>query len=57
VTCRTWPAISASDALVQAALQRQGVAVEARPWNGAEQDFADFNAVVLRSNWDYHHTL
>ncbi|MET0484523.1 MAG: hypothetical protein ABW216_02410, partial [Candidatus Rokuibacteriota bacterium] len=43
--------------MVQAALERQGVAVEARPWNGAEQDFVDFDAVVLRSNWDYHHTL
>ena len=43
--------------MVQAALERQGVAVEARPLNGAEQDFVDFDAVVLRSNWDYHHTL
>jgi glutathione synthase/RimK-type ligase-like ATP-grasp enzyme len=47
--------VSASDALVRAALERRGVAVAARAWNGAVQDFGDFDAVVLRSNWDYHH--
>jgi glutathione synthase/RimK-type ligase-like ATP-grasp enzyme len=57
VTCTTWPAVSASDALVQAALERRGVTVVARAWNGAEQRFDDFDAVVLRSNWDYHHTI
>ena len=49
--------MSASDALVQAALERRGVAVQARPWNGADQHFDEFDAVVLRSNWDYHHTV
>jgi hypothetical protein len=29
------------------------VAVEARPWNGPVQDFERFDAVILRSNWDY----
>jgi len=33
------------------------VAVEARPWNGAGQDFERFDAVILRSNWDYHHAI
>ena len=27
------------------------------PWNGPDQRFADFDAVVFRSNWDYHHSL
>jgi glutathione synthase/RimK-type ligase-like ATP-grasp enzyme len=57
VTCTTWPEISASDALVRDALARRGVAVAARPWNGAVQDFDRFDAVILRSNWDYHHTI
>ena len=55
VTCVTWPEIAVSDALVADALGRRGVAVEARPWNGPLQDFDQFDAVVLRSNWDYHH--
>jgi glutathione synthase/RimK-type ligase-like ATP-grasp enzyme len=56
-TCTTWPDICASDALVAAALGRRGVAVEPRPWNGPRQDFAGFDAVILRSNWDYHHAV
>ena len=40
-----------------AALERRGVAVDGLPWNGADQGFAEFDAVVLRSNWDYHHTI
>ena len=31
--------------------------VSARPWNGADQRFAEFDAVILRSNWDYHHAV
>ena len=27
------------------------------PWNGDDQRFGDFDAVVFRSNWDYHHSL
>ena len=57
VTCATWPQISDSDVLVQAALARRQVAVEARPWNGPQQDFDRFDAVILRSNWDYHHAI
>ena len=57
VTCMTWAGIAESDALVVDALGRHGVAVEARPWNGVLQDFDQFDAVVLRSNWDYHHAV
>jgi len=57
VTCTTWPEVSASDALVRDALTSRGVSVEARAWNGPVQDFARFDAVVLRSSWDYHHAI
>jgi glutathione synthase/RimK-type ligase-like ATP-grasp enzyme len=57
VTCTTWPEISASDALVRAALAERGVAVEARAWNGPIQDLDGFDIVLLRSNWDYHHAI
>ena len=51
VTCRTWPDISDSDALVQAASSSAGVSPSAAcPWNGADQRFDDFDAVILRLN-------
>ena len=54
VTCRTWPEISESDRLVQRALEARGAIVEARAWNDAGADWDGFDAIVLRSNWDYH---
>lgn len=36
------------------ALERRGVIVEVRAWNDPAATFEDFDAVVLRSNWDYH---
>lgn len=57
VTCRRWPEISASDRLYAEALCRYGVVVQAAPWNGPRAPFTSATAVVLRSNWDYHHEL
>ena len=54
VTCRTWPEISESDRLVQRALEARGAAVEARAWNAPDAIWEGFDAIVLRSNWDYH---
>jgi glutathione synthase/RimK-type ligase-like ATP-grasp enzyme len=54
VTCLLWPDISESDGLVARALERGGARVEARAWNERAADFGGFDAVVLRSNWDYH---
>jgi len=54
VTCRRWPEISESDQVAQRALERRGAVVEARAWNVPGADFRTFDAVVLRSNWEYH---
>lgn len=54
VTCWTWPQVSESDRLVQQALEARGATVEARAWNAPEADWDGFDAIVLRSNWDYH---
>ena len=54
VTCRRWPEISESDRLVAQALEERGAHVEGRAWNEPPADFEGFDAVVLRSNWDYH---
>jgi glutathione synthase/RimK-type ligase-like ATP-grasp enzyme len=54
VTCQTWPEISASDELVKRALEARGAMVEGRAWNAPGADWGGFDAIVLRSNWDYH---
>ena len=54
VTCRRWPEISESDRLVARALEERGARVEGRAWNEPAADFEGFDAVVLRSSWDYH---
>jgi glutathione synthase/RimK-type ligase-like ATP-grasp enzyme len=55
VTCLAWPDISVSDAFVARALEARGASVTGLPWNGAGARFDGFDAVVLRSSWDYHH--
>lgn len=54
VTCRHWPEISESDRLAQRALEARGATVQARAWNDPGAEWHGFDAVVLRSNWDYH---
>jgi glutathione synthase/RimK-type ligase-like ATP-grasp enzyme len=54
VTCRAWPALSASDHCLAAALQARGRRVEVAPWNGPFEPFAGAEAVVVRASWDYH---
>lgn len=54
VTCRRWPEISESDRLAQRALEARGATVLARAWNDPGADWGGLDAVVLRSNWDYH---
>lgn len=56
-TCNALPGLTESDALVAAAIEAQGVKVEAAPWNGPQAVFAEAGLVVVRSTWDYadHH--
>jgi glutathione synthase/RimK-type ligase-like ATP-grasp enzyme len=42
---------------VRTALEHRGVAVAGLPWNGDDQRFGDFDAVIFRSDWDYHHRI
>ena len=55
VTCATWPGVSESDGFVARALERHGATVTPLAWNDAAARFDGFDAVVFRSNWDYHH--
>jgi glutathione synthase/RimK-type ligase-like ATP-grasp enzyme len=50
------PAITADDALAFDAFhKRTGIAVEAIPWNTPDVDWSRFQAIIIRSTWDYHH--
>src|SRR5437016_3889135 len=59
-TCVTWPDLAAGDAPLARALREQhGAEVMAARWNAPEDQtiFAGADAVVLRSNWDYHYAI
>lgn len=48
------PDLQADDELLAAALRRRGATAEAAVWNDPKTDWRAFDAVVLRSTWDYH---
>lgn len=52
-TCRNMPEISHDDQLLAAELRRQGHHVEGIPWDHADVAWGHFDAVLLRSCWDY----
>lgn len=52
-TCRKFPELTPSDALLAEALTRRGARVIAAPWNGDFGPFADADLTVVRSTWDY----
>ena len=47
------PGITADDAPAAAVLGRAGVAVTPAVWDDPAVDWAAFDAVVIRSTWDY----
>lgn len=53
-TCRSKPALTSSDALLAAELERAGASVVAMPWDAVTPARADTGVVCLRSTWDYH---
>ena len=53
-TCRTKPALTASDARLAAELERLGAETAARPWDAIPPGGEPGAIVCLRSTWDYH---
>ena len=54
-TADTHPLLTPDDLLVAEALRADGVHVEPAIWSEPTVRWADFDAVVVRSTWDYHH--
>jgi glutathione synthase/RimK-type ligase-like ATP-grasp enzyme len=53
-TCAAKPGLTEDDALAGDALGARGAEVEAVPWDDRRADWASFDAVVVRSTWDYY---
>jgi glutathione synthase/RimK-type ligase-like ATP-grasp enzyme len=54
ITYAAHPALTPDDAHAARALEGRGVRVDAVPWDAAPLDPAAYDALVLRSCWDYH---
>lgn len=52
-TCSTLPAWERDDAPLHAALRERGVTLEQPVWDHPEVDWASFDAVLIRTTWDY----
>ncbi len=52
-TCRDYADLDPDDRLLIAPLAARGIAVEPAVWNDPSVDWGAFDAVVLRSTWDY----
>lgn len=56
----TWsglPQLSVDDGLLRAELERRGVHVTATAWDDPAAEWDRFDAIVLRSTWDYHRRI
>jgi glutathione synthase/RimK-type ligase-like ATP-grasp enzyme len=54
VTCRQLPHLIAGDRLLQDELRRRGVTTVTAIWDDAGVEWDAFDAIVIRSPWDYH---
>jgi hypothetical protein len=54
VSCADYPDLPADDQLLSAALLQQGVGAAAAVWNDPQVAWREYDAIVLRSCWDYH---
>jgi glutathione synthase/RimK-type ligase-like ATP-grasp enzyme len=48
------PELSDDDRLVAEVLRRRGISVSPIVWDAADVDWVRFDAVIIRSPWDYH---
>ena len=56
-TYRDLPHLNEDDRLLQSALGALGIEAAPAVWDSAEERWADYRAVLVRSCWDYHRRL
>lgn len=54
-TCRDEPQLFRDEAPFVEALQRRSVVADACIWDDTAVDWGEYDAVVIRNTWDYHH--
>ena len=54
VTNEAWPSLTTDDQLLADHLRNKGILVTASIWNDKDIDWSLFDAIVIRSTWDYH---
>jgi glutathione synthase/RimK-type ligase-like ATP-grasp enzyme len=54
VTCDALPDLTADDRLAMTEIARRGHDVRALVWSNPDVDWAMWDALILRSTWDYH---
>ena len=55
VTSAAHSDLTPDDQLAVAELKKRGVSVSGAVWNDPAVDWGAFDAIILRSTWDYHH--
>jgi len=53
-TAAPWADLAADDRLAAAELEKRGLTVCPALWDSPTEDWAAYDAVVIRSTWDYH---
>ncbi|MBK5259806.1 MAG: hypothetical protein JJE51_09450 [Thermoanaerobaculia bacterium] len=53
-TSAVWPRLTVGDALCALAVEQRGHVVEPAVWDDEQVEWSSFDAVVIRSCWDYH---
>lgn len=53
-TCAALPDLDPGDRRAARALEQRGATVQPAVWSDAERDWRTYDAVVIRSCWDYH---
>ena len=54
VTSRAHQTLTRDDLLAAAACEARGIRVSAAVWDDPDVDWTSFDAIVIRSTWDYH---
>lgn len=53
-TSSKFPNLTSDDRLLLEPLAKHGIQAEPAIWNDASRDWSSYDAVILRSTWDYH---
>ncbi|MFV1991062.1 MAG: RimK family alpha-L-glutamate ligase [Acidimicrobiales bacterium] len=56
-TCTDWPELTPDDLLLADELVKQGATVKPLIWDDPAAEWINYDGVIVRSVWDYHHRV